>query len=177
MADLNTSSGSLRGGKTTSRSMNPKIDMTPMVDLMFLLITFFMLTTTLAKPGSMLLSMPVDSDDPLPVSQDRTLTFCLGSNNKLQWYTGTVEKPSALETIGYSKGSIRKVLTKKQKDVLKKTGNNSGGLIAVIKPSDRSSYRNLVDLLDELKIASVDTYFIADITQPEIDRLKSEDIY
>jgi len=168
MAELNT------GGK-----QSPKVDLTPMVDLAFLLITFFMLTTSLAKPHAMDVAMPdkdeKNKDDNLEVADNRTLTVLLGANNKIEYYMGQLEKPLDGPTVvGYGKNGIRPVILKKMKEVQAATGK---GLIVIIRPSDNSNYRNLVDILDEMKIVNAQQYMIGDISKPEIELLKREGVY
>ena len=89
MAELDTSGGGKKGGKVRSKKASTPVDLTAMVDLAFLLITFFMLTTTLAKPQAMDLAMP-DKDEKLDakleVADDRTMTILLGKNDKIEWY-------------------------------------------------------------------------------------------
>src|SRR3954469_5065431 len=91
MAELDTSGGGKhKGGKVRSKKTSTRIDLTAMVDLAFLLITFFILTTTLNKPKAMDLAMP-DKDEQntqLPVAASRTMTVLLGSNNKVEWFVG-----------------------------------------------------------------------------------------
>jgi len=116
MAELNT------GGK-----QSPRVDLTPMVDLAFLLITFFMLTTSLAKPHAMDVAMPdkdkENKDDNLEVADNRTLTVLLGANNKIEYYMGQLEKPLDGPTVvGYGKNGIRPVILKKMKEVQAATG-------------------------------------------------------
>jgi len=168
MAELNT------GGKA-----QPRVDLTPMVDLAFLLITFFMLTTTLAKPHAMDVAMPdkdkENKDDNLELADNRTMTVLLGANNKISYYMGQLEKPlEGPTTVDYGKNGIRPVLLKKLKDVQAATGK---GLIVVLRPSDHSSYRNLVDIMDEMKITNVQQYMIGDISDPEVEQLKKDGIY
>jgi biopolymer transport protein ExbD len=184
MAELDTSSGGGKkgGGKVRSKKQSARVDMTPMVDLMFLLITFFMLTTTLAKPQAMDLAMP-DKDDPekeqqLDVADTRTMTVLLGKDNKLEWYMGLIDKPLAPPTLTkFSKDGIRASLIEKNKEVLAQTGDPKKGLIVLVKPSDKSNYKNLVDILDEMKITNVQTYAIVDINPLEIDLMKRDGIY
>ncbi len=93
MAELNTGDGGGgKGGKVRSKKQNSKVDLTAMVDLAFLLITFFMLTTSLSKPQSMDLSLPdKDPDDktpPVKVDENRTMTVMLGEKNKMVYYMG-----------------------------------------------------------------------------------------
>lgn len=180
MAELDTSGGGKKkGGKIRSKKQSARVDMTPMVDLMFLLITFFMLTTTLAKPQAMDLAMP-DKDDNNPdaqldVADNRTMTVLLGNHNRLEWYIGLVDKPLTPPTVeNYGKDGIRKAFLDKSKEIKGKTGKD---LIVLIKPSDKSNYRNLVDILDEIKITNLQRYAIVDISAPEVQLLKRDGIY
>src|SRR3970282_2960406 len=98
MAELNTGDGGGgKGGKVRSKKANSKVDLTAMVDLAFLLITFFMLTTTLSKPKAMELGLPDKQDDPtdkpIKVDENRTMTILLGDNNKLVRYVGLLAQP------------------------------------------------------------------------------------
>lgn len=180
MAELDTGGGGgkHKGGKVRSKKQSTRVDMTPMVDLMFLLITFFMLTTTLAKPQAMDLAMP-DKDEKtneqLDVADTRTMTVLLGNNNKIEWYVGLVDNPITAPTVvGYGKNGIRKAILDKASEIKAKTGKD---MIVIIKPSDKSNYRNLVDILDEMKIADVKSYAIVDISEPEVGLLKRDGVY
>ena len=99
MAELNTGDGGGgKGGKVRSKKQNSKVDLTAMVDLAFLLITFFMLTTTLSKPQSMSLGLPDKEDDTsknqnIKVDENRTMTILIGENNKLVRYVGMLATP------------------------------------------------------------------------------------
>ena len=99
MAELDTSGGGKhKGGKVRSKKASTRIDLTAMVDLAFLLITFFMLTTTLAKKKEMDLTMPDNSviKSQLPVAATRSMTILLGSHNKIEWYMGEAGKAHQL---------------------------------------------------------------------------------
>ncbi|WPU93801.1 biopolymer transporter ExbD [Mucilaginibacter sabulilitoris] len=177
MAELDTSGGGKhKGGKVRSKKASTRVDLTAMVDLAFLLITFFMLTTTLAKPKAMDLAMP-DKDektkDQLPIAASRSLTLLLGSNNRLEWYLGEPGK-SAPTVEGYGKDDLRKTLIEKGKDVQAATGKF---MFVVIKPSDKSNYKNLVDVLDEINITNIQGYGIVDITPAEIALLQKDGLY
>jgi len=179
MAELNTPEPKKGNGKVRSKKMNSKVDLTAMVDLAFLLITFFMLTTTLSKPQSMNLAMP-DKSEPgeqqTKVAENRTITLLLGTQDKIVWYAGQPDKPLAgPEVVGYGKnGGLRPLLMQKNRDVLAATQDLKKGLIVIIKPSDKSVYHNLVDALDEMAITGIDTYAIVDITPIEIKMLAKE---
>jgi len=172
MAELNPSTPKT-GGAHRRKRMNLRVDLTAMVDLAFLLITFFIMTTTLAKPKAMDLAMPVGSGDAVPAS--RSLTVCLGKNNQLMYYLGELKNPFIAPAVtGFNKEGIRKVLLETGKSIYDKTGKN---MIVLVKPSDHSVYNNLVNILDELTITDVSTYAIVDIDPHDTDMLKQKGIY
>ena len=177
MAELDTSSGGAKkGGKVRSKKVSTRVDLTAMVDLAFLLITFFMLTTTLNKPKAMDLAMP-DKDEikheQLDIAASRSMTLLLGSNDKLEWYIGLAGK-SAPTVDHYGKNGLRKSLIDNAKEIKAKTGKY---MFVVIKPSDKASYKNLVDVLDEMSITNIESYGIVDISPVEIDLLKKDGLY
>ena len=180
MAELNTGDGGgSKGGKVRSKKQNSKVDLTAMVDLAFLLITFFMLTTTLSKPQSMSLGLPdkdpdKDKNIDVKVDENRTMTILLGDNNKLVRYVGLLATPvsgGAPKDFAYGKDGIRKELISRKEAVLQYTGNKDKGMIVIIKPSKKSNYRNLVDILDEMAIVNVPTYAIVNDFTPEETKL------
>lgn len=177
MAELDTSGGGKKGGgKVRTKKANTKVDLTAMVDLAFLLITFFIMTTTLSKPKAMDVVVPAKDekvDDQLPVAASRSMTLLLGSNDKVEWFIGEPGK-SAPETVDYGKDGLRKVIIEKSKEVQASTGKN---LVVLIKPSDKSNYKNVVDALDEMKITGMQQFAIVDITPAEIELLKRDGNY
>jgi biopolymer transport protein ExbD len=177
MAELDTSGGGKKGGgKVRSKKSSTRVDLTAMVDLAFLLITFFILTTTLQKPKAMDLVMP-DKDEKtnqqLPVAASRTLTLLLGANDKLEWYLGETGK-SAPTVDNYGKNGIRKLLFEKSKEVMQNTGKD---MFVIIKPSDQSTYNNVVTAMDELNIIGNQQRAIVEITPVEIGLLKRDGLY
>ena len=171
MAELNTGDGGGKkgSGKVRSKKQNSKVDLTAMVDLAFLLITFFMLTTSLSKPQSMDLGLPdknPEKTDDIKVDQKRTLTLILGGNDKIKWFHGLIESPEPggnPQDASYGKDGIRKELLKKVVSVHEYCigiGKPKDGLIVIIKPTKKSTYKNLVDILDEMAICKVPTYAI-----------------
>lgn len=175
MAELNTDGGGGKDKKVRSKKSNSKVDLTAMVDLAFLLITFFMLTTSLSKPQSMDLGMPEKDDKtpPILIADQRTLTVLIGENNTLKTYMGQfadpIEKPSSTT---YGKDGIRKILLKKVKDVPVIMQDPKKGLIVIIKATKKSTWKNLIDVLDEMAISKVPTYAIVDIEKVEDALLK-----
>lgn len=183
MAELNTGDGGGKkgSGKVRSKKGNSKVDLTAMVDLAFLLITFFMLTTSLSKPQSMDLGMPDKQKDDEPVetmkvADNRSMTVLLGDNDQVKWYMGQFATPlEGPDQTGYGKAGIRKELMEKVTSVVQETGDPKKGLIVLIKPSKKSTYKNLVDILDEMVICGVKTYAIVDITPAEAASLEKQE--
>ena len=178
MAELDTSGGGKKdGGKVRSKKSSTRVDLTAMVDLAFLLITFFILTTTLQKPKAMDLTMP-DKDDnhnQLPVPETRTMTVLLGKDNKIEWYMGLPQKPLTPPSVtNFGKTGIRESLIEQGKNVMAKSGKE---MIVLIKPSDKSTYSDMVSMMDELNIVGNQQRAIVDITPVEVDLLKRDGIY
>jgi biopolymer transport protein ExbD len=176
MAELDTSGGGKKGGgKVRSKKASTRVDLTAMVDLAFLLITFFILTTTLQKPKAMDLVMP-DKDEvvkEMDVAASRTLTLLLGSNNQLEWYIGETGK-SAPTKDTYGKNGLRKTLLEKSKEIYANTGKE---MMVLIKPSDKSNYNNMVTVMDELNIINNQQRAIVKILPVEVELLKRDGLY
>jgi len=179
MAELDTSGGGKhKGGKVRSKKASTRIDLTAMVDLAFLLITFFMLTTTLAKKKEMDLTMPDNSVEKsnLPVAATRSMTILLGSHNKIEWYMGETGK-SAPTVDNYGKDGLRKAVIENSKKVEATHSGKDNFMIVLIKPSDKSTYENLVATLDEMNIAGIKSYAIVKILPIELGDLQKNNIY
>ncbi|MGG7034118.1 MAG: ExbD/TolR family protein [Flavobacterium sp.] len=172
MAELNTGDGGGKGKdkKVRSKKSSNKVDLTAMVDLAFLLITFFMLTTSLSKPQSMDLGMP-DKDNKaqsIKIADARTMTILIGPDNKLKMYMGQFASPiEPVKDVAYGKDGIRKDILARVKSVPEYMGDPKKGLIVLIKAEKTAKYKNLVDILDEMAIGKVPTYAIVDMTKEE----------
>lgn len=159
MAEVNT------GGGGGTKKVSTKIDMTPMVDLAFLLITFFMLTTTFSKPQTMEVNMPdkTDKNETQPLKESKALTILLGEDNKIYWYTGLTNPK--VEQTDYSSEGIRKVLLEKNRQIK--------DMVVLIKAKDTSRYKNIVDILDEMHITNTKRYAVVDFTPVDEDLIKN----
>lgn len=176
--------GHKKGGKVRSKKMSTRIDFTPMVDLGFLLITFFMLTTTLAKPQIMALVMPekdIKKEDIEPVKESKVLTLLLGGNDKVYWYEGITD--AKLDSTDYSAEGVRKVILnkmdkvkaqfgeetykKKNKEGVEEERKDGSYINVIIKATKDARYKNLVDALDEMAICKVRYYVILDVSPLE----------
>lgn len=185
MAEIqDTGGGGKKDGKVRSKKMSTKVDFTAMVDLAFLLITFFMLTTTLAKPNIMPIVMPekkdLNKEDLEETKESQVLTLLLGANDKVYFYEGIND--AKLDSTDYSAEGMRKVILGKkdrvkaqwgedEKDDLKNPGQKrmSSKLNVIIKPTKESRYKNLVDTFDEMKICNVARYVMLPISKKEED--------
>jgi biopolymer transport protein ExbD len=159
-----------KGGKKRAKKSSTKIDMTPMVDLAFLLLTFFMLTTTFSKPTVMQVTMPVkekDKEDPTVLKASDAFTVLLGENNKVYYYEGLLDattKPE-LKLTSYDANGIRKTLLARRRA--------NPGTVVLIKPDDKSNYKNMVDILDEMNITDQKKYALVDISKADQDLIKT----
>lgn len=165
-------------GKIRSKKMSTRVDLTPKVDLGFLLITFFMLATSLSKPRVMALVVPDHpAGDPPELAGSKVLTLLLGANNKVYSYEG-IDNPK-LDSTDYSATGLRKIILDKMDRVRQRwglenyvdprTGEPKKGsfLNVVIKPAPGSRYGNLVDALDEMAVCRVRYYTLLDISPQE----------
>jgi biopolymer transport protein ExbD len=162
MAELDTSGGGKKkGGKVRSKKQSTKVDLTAMVDLAFLLITFFMLTTSLSKPLAMDIAKPdkdANDENRKELKASQTMTILLAKNDKVAWYMGRAgDTAPNIENFT----QIRASLLKNKEQVKQKMGGLD--IVVIIKPTDGSTYKNFVDIMDELNITKTN------INAPAID--------
>ena len=195
-------------GGSKQKKMNARVDFTPMVDMIMLLVTFFMLCTTLIKPQTMEISMPSDKNDlnednQSQIAASKAITILLDENNKIYYYTGKPDEAKLVETT-YGKDGIRAALmrlnaaaqqqvqalkkefetrrssnptvdAKNQEEYKKrladiKNGKNTPNVI--IKATDKATYKNLIDVLDEMQICSIGKYVIDNIADGDLAKIK-----
>ncbi len=162
-----------------NRRAVPKVDLTAMVDLAFLLITFFMLTTSLSKPFAMDVSKPDETLDDFqePVPASRSMTILLGKNNKVAWYMG---EPGKSQPVVEGFEAVRLSLrTNKMKVQAANPDHPKKGLFVIIKPTGGAKYKNFVDIMDELKLAGITVAPAIDddhITKEEQDFMKQQQL-
>jgi len=167
MADIGDGGGSHKKGPGVKKSVkkNTKVDLTPMVDLGFLLITFFVFTTTMSTPTAMRLRLPKDTDKPEEqnkVKESGAFTILLGRNDQVYYYEGL--DPTQLKSTNFK--GIREEILKKKKST------NPEDLVMIIKPSEEATYKNTVDILDEMTIAEIKRYAMVDISPGEYELVK-----
>jgi biopolymer transport protein ExbD len=159
MAEINSSS---------SPRLSTRVDMTPMVDLGFLLITFFILTASLSKPTMMQLAMPDKEQgiiDLMPVPAKQTVTLLLGNDQKIYLYQGILKENTPKKQLAYHAESLRKTMMTLKKSILQETGKD---IIVIIKATKESTYKNVVDVFDEMAICQIDRYALVDISAKDV---------
>ena len=151
-------------GVNRIKKANLKIDMTPMVDLGFLLVSFFVFTTELSKPVLTNLYMPKDGD-PTPIPESKSLTILLSSNNTVFYYRGDISKAMKNNEVFQSSydetNGIGSIIRKKQNELIKNRIDKKD-LVVLIKPGVDCSYKNVISALDEMLINGVTRYAIVD---------------
>lgn len=159
--------GKHKGGKR-SKKMSTRVDMTPMVDLAFLLVTFFMLTTTFNKPTVMDIKMPAKTkvkEEQQEIKESQSMTVIMDGGDTLWYYQG-IQNPELMQS-DYSSKGIREVIMQKKKDIIAATGENK--INVLLKATNRANYKNIVDMFDEMSIASVPVYALVDMSSSELD--------
>lgn len=165
MTDLNVSApGSRipRAGVKRASLPAPRTDMTPMVDLAFLLITFFVMTAQMQEPAVMSLAMPKDGPSQ-PVGATESMTLFLSGENDLYYYegiTGEALPAGKMQPVPGGVKELRDILIRKQRALDDFKGRDR--LMVLVKPTTSSKYRLLIDALDELKIAGVSRFAVID---------------
>ncbi len=165
--------GNEKGGKVRAKKASTRIDMTPMVDLGFLLITFFILATTLAKPTAMSVAVPdkQKKDDPKEKNElkaSKVLTLFLGKDNTV-WALDRIasdddKAKTDIKKLEYG-SDLRTLIATSRGIVDRESGKDADGqsqFVTVIKPLRNSTYKNLVDALDEMKVVKVQRYALVD---------------
>jgi biopolymer transport protein ExbD len=184
-------------GVKKAKKLSTRVDMTPMVDLGFLLITFFIFTATMSSPTKMDLNMPKESDekDETKVKQSGALTIMLGKNDQVYYYEGELADDGSNFKSSTFKG-IRDEIIRKKQEVIKSHAHDAKceeikakakergdknwekadldrDLVVVIKPTEEATYKNTVDILDEMTINAVKRFAMVKISETELGLVKA----
>lgn len=208
MAEIQQNDKGGDGKKGKQKKVNIRVDFTPMVDMNMLLITFFMLCTSLIKPQTMELAVPskdkVPEEEQQKTKESLTVTLLIGDENKLYYYAGIPDFKNyqTLKELSYDPEGLRALLLERNKELvaqvreLKKQKKETKmpdeeyneklkqlkeeykktSPVVIIKATDASSYKNLIDVLDEMLVCSIGTYALVDITEGDewlIENLKT----
>lgn len=191
-------------GVKKAKKLSTRVDMTPMVDLGFLLITFFIFTTTMSSPTTMDLFMPKDTDkdeEQNKAKESGALTLLLGKDNVIYYYEGQL-KDDASNFLTSNFSGIRKIIIDKKKSVIETHVHDAGcqkiqqkardgdparkipgdpnwqkacldkDLVVVIKPDEDATYKNTIDILDEMAISDIKRYAMVDLFPVEKELIK-----
>ena len=162
MAEIQTINSSQKRGVHRIIKKSTRVDLTPMVDLGFLLITFFVFTSELSKPKVMDIVSPVDNEKTTPVCASCVLTLILEKDNSIAYYEGLPGPGIAIKKTSFTIDGLRNVLQLKMEAVKNKLGTTDK-MVVIIKPSERSLYKNFVDILDEININGIKHYYIDEV--------------
>jgi biopolymer transport protein ExbD len=200
--------GGHKGGKKRAKKQSTRIDMTPMVDLAFLLLTFFVLTATFSKPKSMELTFPVPPDPNQPQTElKKGITFLLTQDDRVFYYEGQFRaadddkgQKTVISELNFSQGEngLHKFLLEKNKSMhdqiraldekhknnqlpdtvfrrlVKEVKADKESYTYLIKTDDKATYKNVIDVIDELNINVVGKYVMVDIMKPELDLINEK---
>jgi biopolymer transport protein ExbD len=147
-ADVAESKSHAKGKKKKKRA-GVRIDMTPMVDVALLLLTFFMLTTVFNKPQTMELNLPPDKEVKVEVAASTLLTVRVAPNMQIYWNMGN--EPTALKKITFKE--LRPLMIEKLRGIPK--------LITLVQIDREAKYNDMVDIIDELNLANITRFSIA----------------
>ena len=169
MAEVQVKDNSGKGGKVRSKKQVPHVDLTPMVDLAFLLITFFMLVTTFNKPNVMDLGLPAkpkDNQKPPDTEIDLTnsISIIIGKDNRIFYHQldRAGLNVQTLQETTFDRNGITKVI-----EQAKANAKDKDKFTVIIKPTDDAVYKNFVDILDEMAITKNEIYGVTDIKKAE----------
>ena len=143
-----------------------RVDLTPMVDLGFLLITFFVFTTTMSVKTAMKIDMPIDKGITDDICESCVLTVLLDKDNRITYYEGALENNPVVKQTGYAPHQIRAVLMNKMHKVESIRGKKEA-FILIIKASAASSFKNFVDITDEATICNIKRYYIDEVREAD----------
>lgn len=203
MAEIQDNGGGERK-KGKQKKFSIRVDFTPMVDMNMLLITFFVLCTSMSKPQTMEISMPrkdlLNEQEQNKVKASKAMTILLGKEGKVYYYMGEpdYENPDMVQETDFSPNGLRAILLgrnqivmqkirelKQKKENLEITNEEylkesaeirkeKDSPVILIKATDFANYKNLIDVLDEMQICNIGRYAIMDVTQGDLRLLQDK---
>ena len=167
MADMDTSSGGghKKGpGVKKPKKLSTRVDLTPMVDLGFLLITFFVFTTTMSKPTVMKMNAPKDdAQDQMKVKESAVMTILLGKADQVYYYNGSLTIDNATQIFKSSNfKDIRQIILDKR-NAVPDGDKPKSDLMFIIKADKESKFKNAIDILDEMQINAIPAGHYAEV--------------
>jgi biopolymer transport protein ExbD len=155
MADMNITTPKRKGVPSLRKKQSTKVDLTPMVDLGFLLITFFIFTATLSEANVLKLFLPAGEKKDTKVAASNALSIILDQNNEIYYYEGAMQ-PKGENIIKTNFKNISSLLQSKKQQ-------RNDELMVIIQSTDQASFKNVVDILDEMSIHQIKRYALVDL--------------
>jgi biopolymer transport protein ExbD len=180
MAEISSNAGHTRqkGGVRRSKKLSTKVDLTPMVDLGFLLITFFVFTSAISKPNSIHLYLPAGEEKTTQAGETTTLTIIPVGDDEIFYYHGMLKDALAANSYGIARfagtNSIGHIIRQKQLLLAKHPPFKKEDLMLIIKPNTDARYENIVNALDEIKINALKHYAFVDMDPAEKDVVNTQ---
>lgn len=176
MAEMDTSSGGghKKGpGVKKPKKLSTRVDLTPMVDLGFLLITFFVFTTTMSKPTAMNMNEPKDDkpEDQMKVKESAVMTILMGKNNQVYYYNGNLTADNATEIFKSTNFKDVRQLILDKKRAVPDGDKPKSDLMYIIKADKESKFKNAIDILDEMQINKIPTGHYAEVDINEVEEM------
>jgi biopolymer transport protein ExbD len=159
MSEIQQQDNRNRRGGIRSKKLSTRVDLTPMVDLGFLLITFFIFTTTMQETMGLNLIVPDETpvENETVTPESKTISLILQDDDVIRYYHGLQQDLS--QSTNYSVAGLRAVIRQKIREVKNRFGSKANAIV-LIKPTDGASYRNIVAVLDEMMINDVKKYVL-----------------
>ena len=157
----------IRNPRGSRKQLNTKVDLTPMVDLGFLLITFFVFTTTMSENMAMKLVMPKDDHVGTPIAESGAVTI-IPTDKTIWYYEGNMPaNKNEMTAIAYADvNNLRSRLIGLKNRLIVANGNDNK-LMVMIKPTASASFSDMVNMLDEMKICDMKRYALLDLDDKE----------
>ena len=178
MAEMDTSSGGghKKGpGVKKGKKLSTRVDLTPMVDLGFLLVTFFVFTTTMSQSTAMNMNEPKDDkpEEQMKVKNSGAMTILLGKADQIYYYYGQLDPNTISEQ--FKSSNFKEV-----RDLIlaKKKATPIDDLMYIIKSDSTSTFKNAIDILDEMSISAVPPghYAEVDMTPAEAELIRMTEV-
>ena len=166
MADIQTQNTQHKNKRTVCTKKSTRVDLTPMVDLGFILITFFIFTSSLLEPVAMRIKMPNDTEIDINdlVCESCALTLIADGNNQLYYYEGSADT-ATLHGVSYEPAGLRALLLNKKRKVQQLRGKDE--MMLIIKPTNNANFKNTVDLIDECNISNLVKYYLDEVSETD----------
>ncbi|MCG8342392.1 MAG: biopolymer transporter ExbD [Chlorobiales bacterium] len=164
MGLVDSPNGEQRGRKTKRKRkrIGFHIDMTPMVDVAFLLLTFFMLTTTFGRANTMEINIPPENSE-VKIAETNVMTFRIVPDGYVYWSIG--EAAPRKQRLYDEENAM--ALGREIRQMLQQQTEANSKLVIVVKISDKAKYKYLIDLIDEFNLMKIDRFSLDDFTEAD----------